>query len=322
MAGALGILVFAGAAVAVESAPPPGPADWAFPPRRSEPATAIEKASRDARVFSLPGSDRHFTGAQLRDLSHAIDWWPSQHPEPPSIVMNGHPPDGAACGFCHLPDGRGRPENATLAGLSAAYIAQQVADMRGGARVSAYAGYAPATMMRTVAMTLDPADIAAAAKYFSGLKFKSSETIVETQTIPAMVQGGFVYRRAPNGPAQPLGDRIIEVPDDFDRFELRDPTMRYTAYVPPGAVARGQALALTGGEGRTQPCGACHGSALRGDIGPPLAGRSPSYIYRQLLAFHTGARHGANGAPMTLVAANLTSKDMIDLAAYAASRKP
>jgi cytochrome c553 len=55
---------------------------------------------------------------------------------------------------------------------------------------------------------------------------------------------------------------------------------------------------------------------------PPLAGRSPSYLLRQLVAFHTGARATAATAPMNEVAARLTLEDMVAAAAYAGSRKP
>jgi hypothetical protein len=55
---------------------------------------------------------------------------------------------------------------------------------------------------------------------------------------------------------------------------------------------------------------------------PRLAGRSPSYLLRQLLAFKVGARAGRAGAPMKPVADNLQLGDMIDATAYAASLPP
>ena len=45
----------------------------------------------------------------------------------PEIVARGRKPGTFACGFCHRADGPGGPENASLAGLSAAYIKQQMA---------------------------------------------------------------------------------------------------------------------------------------------------------------------------------------------------
>jgi cytochrome c553 len=105
--------------------------------------------------------------------------------------------------------------------------------------------------------------------------------------------------------------------------------MRYVAYVPPGSIARGRALAHNGNagnngnHGETVACVTCHGKHLEG-VGPipPLAGRSPSYLLRQLLAFQTGARSGATAQPMQPVVANLDIGNLIDAAAFAASLRP
>jgi cytochrome c553 len=55
---------------------------------------------------------------------------------------------------------------------------------------------------------------------------------------------------------------------------------------------------------------------------PRIAGRSPTYLIRQLLAFQTGARAGITGQPMLPVITRLKIGDMIDVAAYAASLEP
>ena len=66
-----------------------------------------------------------------------------------------------------------------------------------------------------------------------------------------------------------------------------------------------------------------HGTDLRGvGVIPPLAGRSPTYIVRQLLAFRSGARSAEAGAPMMPVVALMSVDDMIATAAYAASLEP
>ncbi len=46
------------------------------------------------------------------------------------LVYAGRAPDVRACGFCHLPNGQGRPENASVAGQPAEYIVQQMRDYR------------------------------------------------------------------------------------------------------------------------------------------------------------------------------------------------
>ena len=122
---------------------------------------------------------------------------------------------------------------------------------------------------------------------------------------------------------EPLGTRIIETPEDLQRTKLRDDASSFIAYVPTGAVARGSNLVMTGGNGRTETCTVCHGPQLRG-LGPvpALAGRSPSYIARQLYDLQTGVRNGAWSDLMDATVANLTVEDIVNIAAYTASLEP
>jgi len=55
---------------------------------------------------------------------------------------------------------------------------------------------------------------------------------------------------------------------------------------------------------------------------PTIAGRSPTYMFRQLYDFKSGARKGANSAIMKAVVEKLGMDDMIALVAYSASLKP
>jgi cytochrome c553 len=55
---------------------------------------------------------------------------------------------------------------------------------------------------------------------------------------------------------------------------------------------------------------------------PPIAGRSPSYLVRQICDMQQGTRNGASAQLMKLVVANLTKEDMVAIAAYVSSRKP
>ena len=295
----------------------PRTTDWAFP-RLDAPAKAA--AAVPPKSVGLAGSTVRYSPAALGDRFHAVDWRPSSHPPMPAAVRDGHAPDVAACGFCHLPGGQGRPENAALAGLPAAYIVQQVADFRSGARGGVHPDWAPTALMIKSASGADPAAVADAAAYFSKLTFTSRVKVVEAAMLPEPTAAAGVYKFGPGRAA--LGQRIIEGPTDFDRFEKRDDRVGFVAYVPVGAIARGRALAASGDGGRTQPCAACHGETLRGGLGPPLAGRSPTYLFRQLLGFRSGARGGADSLPMQAVTAKLDEADMIDLAAYAASLRP
>jgi cytochrome c553 len=124
------------------------------------------------------------------------------------------------------------------------------------------------------------------------------------------------------GAMEPIGQRIVETPENLADTELRDSGSGFIAYVPPGSIRRGAALVKTGG-GRTTPCGVCHGVDLKG-LGPvpPLAGRSPSYIVRQLYDIQHGQRAGTWTPLMQGVVRDLKPGDLVDIAAYAASRRP
>src|SRR4029079_11024141 len=120
---------------------------------------------------------------------------------------------------------------------------------------------------------------------------------------------------------EPLGERIIEVPEDFEQFVSRDARSRFLAYVPTGSIERGRALATSSNQ--SVPCGTCHGPDLKG-LGavPGIAGRSPSYAFRQLYDYKHGARKGPDSVLMTPSVEKLSNRDMISLAAYAASLAP
>ena len=89
------------------------------------------------------------------------------------------------------------------------------------------------------------------------------------------------------------------------------------------SIAKGEVLAKTGRADTTTPCITCHGLNLRGvDAVPGIAGRSPSYLVRQLYDFQQHARQGSAGALMTPVVEKLSHDDMISLAAYISSLTP
>lgn len=305
----IGLACLAGALAAAE----PFPWSWAFPP-------GVLPVSPDATTpRHVPGSKLSFTDAQTQSILRATDWFPDSHPPMPTPVAVGRP-GVFACAACHQPDGNGRPENSALAGLSTAYMIEQLHHFADGTRHSAAGNNKGSLTMIGVAKGLTPEEIDAASHYFAPLPFRSRSRIVEADTIPRVEAIAFTYRRIGDG-ADALGERIIEVPDDFARHELRDPNERFTAYVPRGSVAAGKALAASGGPA-AQPCHVCHGEGLRGGIAPPLAGRSPSMLFRQLAAFKTGARANPEAAPMRMIANPLDTGQMIALAAYAGTLKP
>jgi cytochrome c553 len=178
-------------------------------------------------------------------------------------------------------------------------------------------------LWRQQAKAMTDAEIYEAAEYFSSLKAKQIIKVVESDTVPKTYIARLFFAKREDGGTEPLGSRVVEFPNDVEQFELRDSRSQFTAYVPVGSVAKGEALTKTGGSGATIPCAICHGSDLRG-IGPipGIAGRSPSYIVRQLYDFQQGTRAGSSAALMKSAVAKLSQEDMIALAAYISSLDP
>lgn len=294
---------------------------WAFPTTSPE---LVTRPPYDSVVaLHVPRSTKTFTLAQVKDFFGPPDWHPTAHPPAPDIVSRGRRPATWACGFCHLQDGQGRSENATLAGLPVEYFTRQMADIRSGARHSALAGWGPSTNMTNVAMAVTDSEVEIAARYFASLRAKARYTVVERAQVPLTSEAGGLYVAKSGRDTQPIGSRIIEMTTDLRRHELRDAAETFISYVPPGSVARGRKIATKPEPTPATSCISCHGPALRG-VGaiPPLAGRSPAYTLRQLVAFRTGARASSTSAPMQAVVAKLDIDDMIAVAAYAGSLRP
>jgi cytochrome c553 len=284
---------------------------WAFlAPDKQQPP-----ASEESGPIHVPGSAKEYTAGQIDDLSNPPLWFPDESASAPSIVQHGK---GAAlaCGSCHLMSGHGHQESADLAGLSAEYIVRTMADFKSGARID------PARM-NAIAKGMSDEEMRQAAEYFAALKPGGWVKMVETDTVPKSFVSVKGRQRLPlpGGGTEPLGNRIIELPQDVARATSRDPHSGFIAYVPTGSIAKGAALVKTGGSNKTIACGICHGDSLEGlgDV-PRIAGLHPAYVARQLYAFQTGTNHGVSSALMKKVVANLTPDDILAIAAYAAAQ--
>ena len=262
------------------------------------------------------------TLSQIRNLFAAPDWHPDDHPMMPDIISDGRKPQVFACGYCHLPNGLGRPENSSLAGLPVDYIVQQVAEFKSGARKSAEPASLPVNFMIAVAQAATDAEVRIAAEYFAALKPKPWIKVIEADMVPQTHITGWMLAAKEPRAMEPIGSRIIEIPEDLERTELRDARSPFVAYVPPGSIEQGKTLVTNGG-GKTTACGTCHGNDLKG-LGPVprLAGRSPSYPFRQLYDTQHGVRSGAGIELMKPVVSQLTQDDMIAISAYAAAQEP
>jgi cytochrome c553 len=290
------------------AAAPPNP-EWAYPvnpPVAEFDATVLE---------TLPGSSRKYTQAQVENDFTPPDWFPEDHPAMPSVVANGRAPAVKACSKCHVTNGAGHPESSDIAGMPEAYIIRQMSDFKEGRRKGGRAG-----SMLPIAKAVSDEEVREAARYYAALPRVAWTRVVETDTVPKteLHVGGMRFPVA-NGGTEPIGNRIIELPEAPERAHLRDSRMGFVANVPVGSVKRGEAL-VKGESGQTPACATCHGQDLKG-IGevPYLTGRSPMYVFRQLNDIKIGTRSGPSAELMQPVVAKLTQDDMLAISAYLAT---
>lgn len=322
--GAIFLFCMAAVCVAAETPRP----DWAYAiPVPGQPA--LPRLHDDSTPYGVPGSKLRFTRNRVQGLSDdgkksrvaPADWFPGEHPRMPKIVAEGDPSRGiVACALCHSPAGRGRPQNASIGGLPADYLIGQLHDMRAGLRQSAEPRKKNAHEMVDFAKAMTEREIHDAALYFATLPVIPWVQVIETDTVPKVASADGMWLPLAGTGREPLGNRIIETPADTARTDLRDPHSGFVAYVPRGALAKGRQIATTGNGGKTLACAVCHGPNL-GGVGPipGIAGRSPSYIARQLYDMQRGARHGAMASLMKPVVARLGAQDILYVSAYVAS---
>src|SRR3989440_9683451 len=180
--------------------------DWAYPPT-PKPAPAEGVVQKQ-----VPGSAKQYTLAQIDDGFNPPDWFPEEHPPMPEIVATGRKPV-RACALCHLPTGDGHPESSSLAGLPAAYLVRQMAEFRNGGRKGIRAN-----AMIDIAKAMSDEDVRAASEYFARLKPGVWTRAVETATVPNTYVGPAATPFAsPGGGTEPLGNRIIVLPQDAAR---------------------------------------------------------------------------------------------------------
>src|SRR6185436_6863167 len=213
--------------------------------------------------------------------------------------------------------GSGHPESADLTGFTPDYILQQLEDFRTQKRKDS-------ARMNGIVQGLSDEEMKKAADYFATLKPQVWTKVVEAAMVPkTFVGAGRMRFVSPGSEMEAIGTRIITIPQEQERATRRDPHSGFTAYVPPGSLAKGKALVDNGGNGRTLQCTICHGDNLQG-MGnvPRIAGLHPIYIARQLLLFKDGFRNGPDAQLMKKPVEKLTDDDIVSLAAYVASLPP
>lgn len=291
-----------------------------------------EDAEELSRLLTLEGSSATFSRQEIRHAQDVIDWFPSDYPPMADIIkygpdaLQGGAPDWA-CGSCHLPNGKGRPSNAPVAGKPAAYLVQQLRDMRDGLRYSADPRKPNTPNMIRMARAMTEEEIQESSEFWAAVPWSTRRYVVmEADLIPEMYLNpdNNMFFTVGTEPTEPLDGRIVETPiDTYQADYLRNPRMGFNVYVPVGSIAKGKELVLNGGDGKTVACAICHGQDLMGlAVIPGIAGRSPSYLMRQLYDFKQGTRNGIAAQLMQPTIANLTLDDMTSIVAYLASIDP
>src|SRR5438552_802269 len=257
---ALALVVAAGVVAAQQSGSNSVPPPWAFgfaaplTPGAAAPAPPAAPAAPpapDTTMHKLPGSQFSFMLNQIRDQYGPADWFPGDHPQMPDVVAHGKRDQMVrACSLCHYPNGKGRPENAGVSGLPYSYFMQTMSDFKNDARKSADSRKANTNIMIAIAKGMTDEETKAAAQYFSSMKWTPWIKVVEANTVPKTRIAGGMFLKVEGNETEPIGQRIIEAPDDTERTEtLRDPHSGFTAYVPVGSLKKGEALVMSGGGG-------------------------------------------------------------------------
>jgi len=292
---------------------PAGLPEWAFNiPDKEQPS-----AVRPEGIVRAPGSAREYEWAKVAGNTNPPDWFPDEHPPAPASVAGGAG-RRFACGACHLMSGQGHPESADLAGMPAEYIIRQMAYYKAGTRKDE-------ARMGPIAKAMSEEDVRQAAEYFAALKPRVWVKVIETATPPRTFIATAGRHRVlhPAGGTEPIGQRILQIPEDPYLTEIRDPHSGFIAYVPPGSIAKGEALVKGGEPGKTVPCAICHGDGLKG-MGevPRLAGLQPVYVARQLFDMRHGRSAGKAAELMKPVVAGLSDDDIVAISSYLGSLPP
>jgi cytochrome c553 len=310
----LPLVLFVSAVAAQNPTPteiPNGLPQWAYniPDKVQPPEPKVPN------VVRAPGSSKELEASTIAGNANPPDWFPDEHPAPPRSVKGPMP---NACGSCHLMSGQGHPESADIAGMPAEYIIRQMSYFKSGARKEE-------GRMGPIARAVSDEDVRQAADYFASAKPIAFAKVIEAATPPkTYVSADARHRRImPEGGTEPIGRRIIQIPEDPMQTTIRNPHSGFIAYVPPGSIKKGEALVKSGGAGKTIQCAICHGDALTG-LGevPRLAGLQPVYIARQLIQMQNGTSAGTNAALMKKVVAKLSEDDIIAISAYLGSLPP
>lgn len=286
---------------------PAGLPEWTF----NIPDKVQPMAVKPEGMVRVTGSAKEYDAAKIAGNANPPDWFPEEHGPAPRSVK-GDAGIAMACGSCHLMSGQGHPESADLAGMPAEYLIRQMAYYKAGTRKDD-------VRMGPIAKSISDEDVRQASEYFASLKPHAFVKVIENANPPKtfIATAGRHRQLHPAGGTEPIGRRILQIPENPMGTELRDPRAGFIAYVPPGSIAKGETLVKSG------QCSLCHGDGLKG-LGevPRIAGLQPLYVARQLFDLQYGSSAGKAAALMKKSVANLKEDDIIAISAYLGSLPP
>ena len=102
-----------------------------------------------------------------------------------------------------------------MAGLPVNYVIRQMQDYKSGDRASLYRRHN--SMLLSATHATDE-EVRAAAEYYAGIEPVKWVTVIEAETVPETYVGpGNMRHPEPDGGTEPIGQRIIEIPEDSHR---------------------------------------------------------------------------------------------------------
>ena len=160
-----------------------------------------EDPEEQTRPRNVAGSNATYSRVDIRNSHNVIDWFPGDHQPMPDIIKHG--PASLAdrgCGHCHLPNGKGRPENAPTAGQPVGYGIQQLRDFRDGLRYSVDPRKPNTPVMVALAKAMTEEKMRQSAEYFAAMPWTPWIRVVEADLIPEMhLEGGQHVRHRRDG---------------------------------------------------------------------------------------------------------------------------
>jgi cytochrome c553 len=173
------------------------------PVRRWLRPRTIDALFTDGRTSQFTLEDPHRIGP--------ADWYPGDCPSAAGRRARLEAAGIWACSLCHYPNGKGRPEHASVVGLPTEYFVRQMYDFKNGLRESADSRKPNTPIMASFAVQMTDEEIQQAAEYFSSMRWTPWIQVVETDTVPKTRIAGGMHLKLDGAEAgtEPLGLRIV-----------------------------------------------------------------------------------------------------------------